>query len=101
MIWFIRVGVSYDGNKKPLNFSSDLRKKDIISKATSLFQIPNSDADFFQLKIQDLDCKINDADSLLNNDTLLLSKREMVWSDEDEEILAGIYLIKLSPLTLV
>ncbi len=94
----VRVAVKCEDEKIPISFPSHLQKKDMILKALSLFKIPKSDIGRYQLLIQDLDCEAGNAQTLLKNETLMLSKREKSVDNADFESLSSKNLIKLFPL---
>lgn len=69
----IRVAIEYAGTRRALVIPEASEREEIISMCLMLFNI-SGDYQDFQLIIQDLDCPVQTAKELLNNEILLLER---------------------------
>ena len=76
----IRVRIDYEEEKIPflINYLDD--DVDIIKVALDRFGVPQEEVHFFELIIKDLGCRVSTAKELLNNEVLVLKKKEIIYS---------------------
>ena len=69
-----RVAIEYLGTRKALRIPAEADKKESTCLCIDLFNLPAEYQDF-NLIIQDLDCPIQNAQDLFNNEILLLNDK--------------------------
>ena len=72
----IRIGIDYEGNRRALIISPDADIKLLISMALTVFNLSAEEIGNWKLIIQGLDCELITAGEVLNNDILLLKRKE-------------------------
>ena len=77
----VRVGIEYNGVRKAIVFPKVADKKEMLSSTLSLFSLPKDRWDEFTLMIQLLDCPVENADILQDNEWLCL--KELINNDNN------------------
>jgi len=85
----IRIAIEQEetGIRRPLIISCQDDKTRLLSLALNLFKIPLQNSQEYELFIQILDCEVQDAQTLCNNDILILKNTKNKGKLADENFL--------------